>query len=76
MAARRFACCDELSRNSGVLSLWNAAAKQIWNWRKARLARCRKLTQEFPDGLTAVNIRELETELRQQLQAIETSKTL
>jgi hypothetical protein len=31
-AARRFPCCDELLRNSGVLSLWNAAAKQISNW--------------------------------------------
>jgi hypothetical protein len=43
---------------------------------KARLARCRKLAQEFPEGLTAVNIRELETEIRQQLQAIETGKAL
>ena len=43
---------------------------------RAKLARCRKLAQEFPEGLTAVNIRELETEIGQQLQAIEAGKTL
>jgi hypothetical protein len=43
---------------------------------RAKLARCRRLAQEFPEGLTAVNIRQLETEIQQQLQAIEAGKTL
>ena len=38
---------------------------------KAKLARCRKLAEEFPDGLTQKNIRELEAEIRQQLWEIE-----
>jgi len=38
---------------------------------RAKLARCRKLAEEFPEGLTAKNIRELEAEIRRQLQEIE-----
>jgi hypothetical protein len=38
---------------------------------RAKLARCRKLAQEFPVGLTAANIRELEAEIRRQLQEFE-----
>lgn len=38
---------------------------------RAKLARCLKLSQEFPVGLTALNIRELEAEIRRQLQEFE-----
>jgi len=38
---------------------------------RAKLAKCRKLAQEFSEGLTAANIRELEAEIRRQLKAIE-----
>jgi hypothetical protein len=40
---------------------------------EAKLARCRELAREFPDGPTAAMIRDLENELRDQVRALETS---
>jgi len=36
-----------------------------------KLARCRELAREFPLGSTAEMIRDMETELREQLHSIE-----
>lgn len=36
-----------------------------------RLERCRKLAKDFPDGLTAQHIKEIEAELLEDLRALE-----
>jgi hypothetical protein len=36
-----------------------------------QLARCRELAREFPEGITAQNIREMARELERQLQSME-----
>jgi hypothetical protein len=38
---------------------------------EAKLARCRELVREFPDGSIAAMIRDLEDELRQQIRKLE-----
>ena len=38
---------------------------------QTKLDRCRRLSKDYPDGLTAHHIRELESELRKQLSALE-----
>jgi hypothetical protein len=40
---------------------------------EAKLARCRDLAKDYPDGLTANNLREIENEIRQRLSALEPS---
>jgi hypothetical protein len=40
---------------------------------RRRLVRCQKLALEFPYGLTMVNLRELETEIRSQLDELKRS---
>ena len=37
---------------------------------EAKLAKCRELAQEFPDGPTAEMIRDLENELREQMRTL------
>jgi hypothetical protein len=39
----------------------------------AKIARCQRLAREFPDGVTATNLRELTRELQEQLKTLETS---
>jgi hypothetical protein len=39
-----------------------------------QLARCRDLVKEFPDGLTAQHLRELEKELQQKLRSAKQSR--
>jgi hypothetical protein len=41
-----------------------------------RLARCLELAREFPSGSTAEMIRDLETELRGQIQALENQQAI
>ncbi|MET3336933.1 MULTISPECIES: hypothetical protein [Bradyrhizobium] len=38
-----------------------------------KLARCRRLKKDFSEGVSAKNLRDLEAELLEQLQQIETS---
>lgn len=43
---------------------------------EAKLARCGELAEDFPDGPTARNLREIEAEIVQQLIDLEVSRTL
>jgi hypothetical protein len=41
---------------------------------ETKLARCRALARDFPDGPTAVNLREIENEILQQLTYLKVSE--
>jgi len=59
---------EPFDRSSVIMIMERNQEKQTI---EAKLARCRELAQEFPDGATAQMIRDMEDELREQLRAVD-----